>query len=148
MTRCDESDALVERDGLRVGDDVDARCALLTGDPSGVVDELSPDAGPHPIRIDEQTIKLAAPLRRGQQDGEPDGDTVQFGHTDEARGDLLRGDLDRIGMRDELRSVHRAVHRGTALEVLEPLPIRQLSGAQRDHRTLTLVNSCTRQPGC
>lgn len=45
--------------GLRIGHHVDSRRATLAGNSLRVFHEPAPDAGTHPIRLDEQSIERA-----------------------------------------------------------------------------------------
>jgi hypothetical protein len=54
-----------------------------------------------------------------------------LGDSHEPRCDLLGGQLDGVWMSRQLRSVHRLVHRGAALEPFERLPFRYLREPNR-----------------
>jgi hypothetical protein len=80
-----------------------------------------PTPARHPIGLDEQAIELARLSGALQQDGEADDHAVLRGDPHMPRPDLLLGQLDRVGIRRQLRPVQRVMHRGAALQPFECL---------------------------
>lgn len=109
MAGCDESDRLVKRDGLGIGHHVDARRTPVAGNPLGVLDESTPDAGAHPVGVDEETVEFASIRSSLKQDCETDNNTVLLGDANQAGRDLRRGQFDRVRVVGKLRPVQRVV---------------------------------------
>jgi hypothetical protein len=126
-----ESDCLVERDGLRIGQDVDACGAALARNALRLGHESAPNTGAHPIRLDEQPVELTGVSGPFQQHSEADNDAVVLSDADVTRRDLFGGQLDRVWMRCQLRPVHGKVHRGAKLEPLQRDAFRYLGKPNR-----------------
>jgi len=118
---------------LRIGHHVDPRCALLTSHPLRVFNESAPDAGAHPIRLDEEAVELTGITGALEQNGEADDYTGLDSDSHKTGRDLLRGQLDGIRMSGKLRPVHRLVPRRTALELFQRVPFRHLRVPDRRH---------------
>src|SRR3954467_14903573 len=102
-----ESDRLVERHGLRIGDHVDSRRAALTRNPRRVLHESAPDARAHPIRLDEQTIKVIALSGALEDHGEADDRAALLSAWAETRRELLHRQLDHVRLRLRARRPRR-----------------------------------------
>jgi hypothetical protein len=79
--------------------------------PLRVFHESTPDAGAHPIRLDQQAIKLARIPAALKQDGKADDHAFLLSDPDKTRRDLLRRQLDRVWMTRKLPAVHCLVCR-------------------------------------
>jgi hypothetical protein len=97
-----------------------------------------------PFLLYKKSVELADTAGALEQDGEADDHTVLLGDSGEARRDLVRGQLDCVGVRCELSPVHRLVHRGAALEPFQRLTFGRLRGP---NRCASRGDDASRRPG-
>ena len=115
---------------MRVGHDIDARRTPLARSSLRVFDESASEPFAHPVWFDKQAIQFAGISSAVEQDGEADDHATLFRDPDMTRRDLFRGQCDRVRVSRELCAVHRVVHRGAALKLLQRATFRRVGAAK------------------
>lgn len=108
---------------MRIANNVNCRRALVLGGSHTVIDEsptkaCAPDAG-----FNKQTVELRIAVFAAKNRGEAADHAIHFRNKNLATHDLLKRELDRIGIGKNRLSITSVVNRSAELQRLECLPL-------------------------
>jgi len=90
LTVCNEAEGVIEEESVRVRRHSNALKTALRSDRGSILHEVTANSTPHPVRINEQVLKIKGPVNKdsggethdvisfGGNSGQPFGDAVPF----------------------------------------------------------------------